>query len=709
MKRQTELRIEFHKNIENTAKELDAIEKEKKDAYYNILKDNELKNAQELSEVYHRAKEKSSNPELVKSVENLLGKETTPVVEEVKPTEVKENLLKNIEEVDIENHKLNLGNGLSLEVPKISQNVRPVSDFLIKKDGKTIGSMHIANAKGFYNKFDIVKGINENDVIIDNGTSKGIEIFSKIDKRKGYGTKAYIGLLKILNSELIGNLKGGRVLSSPQWSQSIDSYKLWEGLYKKGLAKIIGTTAEGVENIKDLTSESDKKYLQLNGDKRQIFIGEDLGMAYDKKPNGIIYNGNIYALDLKSIKKTLGESELAKPKEEIKPTEVEQLKTKENAIQEPSTSSVLQYPQEGARETGGERGRVEPSKQGEAIAEKGKQVEGNEEEVKPKEYTSKTGRQKIVYDEKGNSKVIDTKTGKEVSRETAKKVFNEAADNFDFSKGKKASFEGADLKDEREVENYTIENSSNPTEIAEVYARQELEPPVLNSAETAIVNHGIGKVSVKSFKEVNDANNITFGLAKNWFQKGGKGADLGAKAEEISDKMGVPVSAEDIANFMIRFPSGARAEKLIENQTAYNAREKFEKLTGLPLTEEIAHKAIDYEFNKLTKEQQAIAEQDFKTRKQLEDAYWAEQPGAVKPAPEKGDNIAAKQAAKAEKGLKEPIVEKKPLEGIQKEYQEVINKTGERVREKAKLEFVERNFDSILNKLKEKIKEKCPT
>jgi len=415
-------------------------------------------------------------------------------------------------------------------------------------------------------------------------------------------------------------------------------------------------------------------------------------------------------VEVKSNKDVLvNENALEKqiPKEEVKPKE--QLKSKENAIQEPSTSSVLQYPQEGARETGGERGRVEPSKQGEAIAEKGKQAEGNEEEVKPKEYTSKTGRQKIVYDEKGNSKVIDTKTGKEVSRETAKKVFNEAADNFDFSKGKKASFEGADLKDEREVENYTIENSSNPTEIAEVYARQELEPPVLNSAETAIVNHGIGKVSVKSFKEVNDANNITFGLAKNWFQKGGKGADLGAKAEEISDKMGVPVSAEDIANFMIRFPSGARAEKLIENQTAYNAREKFEKLTGLPLTEEIAHKAIDYEFNKLTKEQQAIAEQDFKTRKQLEDAYWAEQPGAIKPAPEKGDNIAVKQAAKAEKGLKEPIVEKKPLEGIQKEYQEVINKTGERVREKAKLEFVERNFDSILNKLKEKIKEKCPT
>jgi len=408
--------------------------------------------------------------------------------------------------------------------------------------------------------------------------------------------------------------------------------------------------------------------------------------------------------NLKTLKQDIQNIAIFDPKETLFKE-----KPKENAIQKPSTGEVLQREPKTTRIEGGERGRVEPSKQGEAIAEKGKQVEGNEEEVKPKEYTSKTGRQKIVYDEKGNSKVIDTKTGKEVSRETAKKVYNEAADNYDFSKGKKASFEGAELKDEREVENYTIDNSSNPAEIAEVYARQELEPPSLNSAEAAIVNHGIGKVDVKSFKRFNDENNITFGLAKNWFQKGGKGSKLDAIAEEISAKTGVNVTPEDIGNFMVRFPSGARAEKLVENDIAYNARNKFEKLTGLPLTEEIAHKAIDYEFNKLTKEQQAIAEQDSKTRKQLEDAYWAEQPGAIKPAPEKGNNIAAKQARKAEKGLKEPIVEKKPLEGIQQEYQEVINKTGEKVREKAKLEFVERNFDSILDKLKEKIKEKCPT
>jgi hypothetical protein len=67
-----------------------------------------------------------------------------------------------------------------------------------------------------------------------------------------------------------------------------------------------------------------------------------------------------------------------KVKEEVKPTE-EQLKTKENVIQEPSTREVLQRPQEGVGETGGERPRVEPSIQGVEIAKEGEQAKINEE------------------------------------------------------------------------------------------------------------------------------------------------------------------------------------------------------------------------------------------------------------------------------------------------------------------------------------------
>ena len=59
----------------------------------------------------------------------------------------------------------------------------------------------------------------------------------------------------------------------------------------------------------------------------------------------------------------------------------DKIKTKENAIQEPSTGEVLQRPQEGIGETGGEHPRVEPSIQGTEIAKEGKQAKVNEEKV----------------------------------------------------------------------------------------------------------------------------------------------------------------------------------------------------------------------------------------------------------------------------------------------------------------------------------------
>ena len=65
-------------------------------------------------------------------------------------------------------------------------------------------------------------------------------------------------------------------------------------------------------------------------------------------------------------------------KEEVKPIE-EQLKTKENAIQEPSTGSIFQYPQEGVGEAGGERKRVEPSIKGVETAKESEQAKINEE------------------------------------------------------------------------------------------------------------------------------------------------------------------------------------------------------------------------------------------------------------------------------------------------------------------------------------------
>lgn len=67
---------------------------------------------------------------------------------------------------------------------------------------------------------------------------------------------------------------------------------------------------------------------------------------------------------------------------------IRNVKPKENAIQEPSPSGVLQHPQEGAGESGGERGGMESGQQGEESSqsrpEEG-QTEGKEENVGGKE------------------------------------------------------------------------------------------------------------------------------------------------------------------------------------------------------------------------------------------------------------------------------------------------------------------------------------
>ena len=238
-------------------------------------------------------------------VEGTQAPQEAPIQEPTATINQKEvrKIIEPIKEVDVNNYKIDLGDGLSLDVEPIDRGGKPISDYSINKDGKQIGSVSLAYGKKFYNNLGITEGIKENDIVLSDGIRNAIEIYDKNNRNKGYGSRVYIGLLKLLESKL-NDIKGARILSSPQFSQTIDSYKLWESLYKKGLANKIGTTLDKNSiNISDMTSDADKKFLKINGNKRELFIGEDLGMAYDGVPNGIIYNGNIYALDLASIKK----------------------------------------------------------------------------------------------------------------------------------------------------------------------------------------------------------------------------------------------------------------------------------------------------------------------------------------------------------------------------------------------------------------------
>ena len=74
--------------------------------------------------------------------------------------------------------------------------------------------------------------------------------------------------------------------------------------------------------------------------------------------------------------------------------DLSKIKSTEYAVQEPSAGSVLQYPQEGIGETGGERQRVEQGVQGQKITEKG-EPKGNEEKINDFLYKGSAKQRKL--------------------------------------------------------------------------------------------------------------------------------------------------------------------------------------------------------------------------------------------------------------------------------------------------------------------------
>lgn len=236
-------------------------------------------------------------------------------------------------------------------------------------------------------------------------------------------------------------------------------------------------------------------------------------------------------------------------------------------------------------------------------------------------YVSKSGKQKIIF-EGGITKVIDSKTGEEVSGKTAKKVIREAAENLDYNTGDRSDAKQPPrFRDENEAKDWVIDNSRNAVEIAEVFVGEKPEQVGLSSTEQMIADYGVGKVTGESYNRHGDRNNMNNSKARTYLSKDGQPIDVVAK--EMSDHYGVEITVQDIVDFMDRFPNGeGSALKLQETNISLRAKEKFQELTGLPLNEETATAAINSEFRNLSKSEQKLAEQEYETRQQLEDAYW---------------------------------------------------------------------------------------
>lgn len=230
------------------------------------------------------------------------------------------------------------------------------------------------------------------------------------------------------------------------------------------------------------------------------------------------------------------------------------------------------------------------------------------------DYTTANGNTRVVY-ENGSLRAVNAKTGKEVSAPTRRRAIREAADNYVFTQG--------DLADESidDVEQ-VIEQSANPAQLANIWIEQEPQGEVLNAIEEAIINFGGFTTTNDSFNRFGDRN-IKDPLIGRVYLNNKRGESLDQIAQELSDNSGLDIQPQDLVDFMVRFPGGvAQASKTKPTAIAEKAAQKFEQITGFPLTKDIADIAYQQEVALLNEQsRQAIEnliQQEYEERQQLE-------------------------------------------------------------------------------------------
>lgn len=237
------------------------------------------------------------------------------------------------------------------------------------------------------------------------------------------------------------------------------------------------------------------------------------------------------------------------------------------------------------------------------------------------DYTTKTGKQR-VFVENGVLKVVDPKTGKEVPATTRRRAIADAASNYDFVSGEYSPpiADSKGMTDE-EIGLHIVNNSENPIELIQVYTMQQPEGVGLDSIENAILDFGGFTTTNASYNRFGDRNTMTLGKGKAYVNNA-KGEGLDQIADEITSHTGVEVTPEDLVRFMDRFPQGmSDALRTFPNNVAQKAADKFEKLTGFPLTESISKIAQEQEYESYSQAEKDFINQDYESRQQLETEF----------------------------------------------------------------------------------------
>lgn len=285
--------------------------------------------------------------------------------------------------------------------------------------------------------------------------------------------------------------------------------------------------------------------------------------------------------------------------------------------------------------------------------------------------------------------IVKDKKGEVLSDRASKKAIEEYAENFDYSKGEKAPEVPSEITNSRDAAKYVIEESSNPIEIAEIYASEDLLPKESNPKFQAIAEYGLGRIKTSSYKNLGDPNKIEKSMYLKIFSEE-RGTPIDVLAKSISDKYeGLSIEPQDIVDYIEKYSKGDKgALEFKESDIALQAADKFNKLTGLDLNSELANNIIDNKLGKANKEQLDIIKEDYETAKQLEDAYWAEY--------KKTDGF-TKESNIGE--ANKPEAAKEPQKKLEQAYKDLTNIE--------KRQIINSKFEELLKELK--IEKICPT
>lgn len=102
---------------------------------------------------------------------------------------------------------------------------------------------------------------------------------------------------------------------------------------------------------------------------------------------------------------------------------------------------------------------------------------------------------------------------------------------------------------ENEVDEYLVENSTNPYELANLWLKYKAESESWICKESTIAN-SLAYFPKSDFEQFGDKNHLV-DVSKSWFNK--DGLNLDTQAAEMSENSGFEISVQDIIDFVMKY------------------------------------------------------------------------------------------------------------------------------------------------------------